>query len=263
MKGKKVSKRQEEIEKFFEENAVLCPQGMKIVSLVSHSVRALDVEAISRRYKKTNVFNYQPEVISVIFDGKYYLLPTTQNNIDTLLSFGIIHSTDFDLNLKENDYPEDKENMKKWMELLTRGAEARKDEFMQACKKRAIKNGIKPVPNKELANCLEIPEVGLRVKIVDNHFYDEETTYQPIVKYLAPDSITHVGTYSTYNGKVIFVNYDGKTYLSKGTHIVNVLNSLNYAVHPYYVPFSNTDVGLVIVDKELRKQWGRVEEIND
>ena len=261
MEGNEVVKRKswEDAREFLQENGMKCPQGMKLVSLTEHNeVIEVNVDGLVKRFGDVDVYNCYGEIIGVVYKGEYFSLPETRNNINILQSFNI-NKAHFILELDDNKYPLDPIIRKDWMAILVRGSEERKEEFIEDCQKWAQTNSILTIPKKELENCLMIPEKGIRVKVVDDE-YDEEELYTPIVSYLTPRSIEYVGAYSEYNGRVIFVNTDGKTYMSKGDHMVNLLKKLNFRPYAFFIPFRDNEV---IINKDLRLLWEDIPEIND
>lgn len=259
MEGEKVVVERQEIETFFAENALKCPDGMKIISLEERrSVISVDMDNMINMYGNKNIYNNYGEVIGVYFEKEYYALPQTKRNISMIQSFGILRDPNFFFYLDDDEYPMDEEIRKIWNNMMVRGSKEREDEFTQDCKRWATIKGVQPVPNKELANCLLIPDSGIRVRD-SNDEYDDRT-YYPLVSYLSPQTISEVGLYTTYENRTMFVNYDGKTYMAKGNHIVNLLKSLNYRALFYFLPIRENEI---ISDKKIRSAWEEIPEVND
>ena len=261
MEGNEVVKRKlwENAREFLQDNGMKCPQGMKLVSLTEHNeVIEVNVDSLVKRFGDINVYNCYGEIIGVVYQGEYFSLPETRKNISTLQSFNI-NKAHFILELDDDKYPLDPVIRKEWMEILVRGSKERKVEFADDCRRWAESNYILPIPKEELTKCLLIPERGIRVKVVDDE-YDQEELYNPIVSYLTPRSIEYVGAYSEYNGRVIFVNTDGKTYMSKGNHMVNLLKKLHFRSYAFFIPFRDNEV---IINRDLRLLWDGIPEIND
>lgn len=259
MEGEKVVDRQKFVD-FLAENALKCPDGMKIISIAGRSqVITVDLTCLINRYGDENVYNNYGEVIGVYYQKEYYALPETKKNISMVQSFVGIKDPNFFFYLNEDEYPKDEQVKEIWQKMTTKGCKEREEEFVQSCKNWALSNlKIKPVPNNEIANCLLIPDEGIRVRDMNGEYDDR--TYYPLVSYLDPSSISEVGLYSEYEGRTIFVNYDGRTYMAKGTHIVNLLKSLNYRVFSYFLPIRENEM---IIDKDLRSKWKEIPEIND
>lgn len=260
MEGEKVVDRKswDDAREFLEENGMKCPRGMKVFSIGEREVIEVDAVNLSKRFDGANVYNCYGEIIGVLYQNEYYALPETRKNINALQTFNI-NKADFVIILDEDSYPLDPIVRKEWLAILVKGAEERKEEFIEDCQRWAQANSILTIPKKELENCLMIPEKGIRVRVVDDE-YDEEEEYDPLVDYLNPRSIEYVGAYSEFHGRVIFVNTDGKTYMSKGNHMVNLLKKLNFKVYAIFLPFKDNEV---IINKDLRHLWEDIPEIND
>lgn len=258
MEGKEVVVRSEDVREFLDDNGLKCPKGMRLFSVEKREVIEVDPDILSKRFGGANVYNYTGEVIGVLFEGEYYALPETRKNFKKLQDFNI-QKADFALVFSENEYPQDPIVKGEWLAKLVRGAEERKEEFVEECQAWAQERNILTIPKKELENCLMIPEKGITVKVVDEE-YDSEETYKPLVSNLTPRSIEYVGSYSDYNGRVIFVNTDGKTYMAKGNHMVNLMKKLNFRHYGIFIPFEDNEV---IINRDLRHLWEDIPEIND
>ena len=257
MEGEKVVDRQKFVD-FLAENALKCPDGMKIISIAGRSqVITVDLTCLINRYGDENVYNNYGEVIGVYYQKEYYALSETKKNIKILQDFGIIKA-EFFIYLNEDEYPKDKVEKNRWMEILIQGSKQRKEEFKEECEKWAAGNSIKPLPQYELKNCFLIPEEGFRIRLDDD--YDQEEPCSPIVSYLTPRSIEYVGSYSVYHNRVIFVTTDGLTYMAKGNHIPRLLKYLKFREILYFIPFRDNEF---IIDEKIRSEWEKIPEIND
>lgn len=248
----------EEFESFLRENALHCYKGMQILTLGAHNeIIEVNSEGLVKRFEGANVYNCYEEVIGVLYQGEYYALSETKKNIKILQDFGIIKA-EFFIYLNEDEYPKDKVEKNRWMEILIQGSKQRKEEFKEECEKWAAGNSIKPLPQYELKNCFLIPEEGFRIRLDDD--YDQEEPCSPIVSYLTPRSIEYVGSYSVYHNRVIFVTTDGLTYMAKGNHIPRLLKYLKFREILYFIPFSDNEF---IIDEKIRSEWEKIPEIND
>lgn len=257
MKGEKsLAGDRQQIEEFLAMNGFKCPNGMSIISIADRrAVINVDVTSLTNRYGSKRIYNSYGEVIGVYFEKEYFAIPKTKKNIHIIQSFGFMKDPSFFFYLNENEYPMDEELRQMWYEVTIRGSKERKEEFAEECKRWAEINKIKPVPKTELARCLLIPESGIRVRDANNEYDDR--TYYPIVSYLNPQSISEIGFYSAYENRIMFVDYDGKTYIGKGYYLVNILNSLNYRTFSYYLPIRANEI---ILDKDLRSAWEAIPE---
>lgn len=258
MEGKKVVDRQE-IELFLTENALKCFEGMEIISLSERNmIISVNLANLIKVYGEKNIYNHYGEVIGVYFEKEYYALPETKKNISKLVEFGFIKDPNFFFYLNENEHPKDATLSARWNSIKMRGCKEREEEFTQECKRWAKINGIKPVPNTELANCFLIPDSGFVVRDIGDEY--DGRVCRPLVSYLDPQTISEVGLYASCDNRTMFVNYDGKTYMAKGNHIEKLLKSLNYRELYYFLPLLENEV---IVDEKLQLEWEKIPEVND
>lgn len=124
------------------------------------------------------------------------------------------------------------------------------EELTRKCITYSNIQNIGTISNETLKKCLQIPNIGIRVK--DFYF---ENCYYPVINLICDINVAvnRIGKYCINKGKIVFVYRDGKTYVAKAEYgIISELSAAGYKEYGMFVPFSN---GEKIIDPILRARW--------
>ena len=108
------------------------------------------------------------------------------------------------------------------------------------------------LPEEVLRKAFLMPNKGVKV----HHIYFD-TIYYPICvnEWLSEEVEKQIGTYCSNNGRVCFLDRNGRTYVAKSYKIISMLQDAGYKSGNLFVPFSN---GEQIEDTSLREAWDRL-----
>lgn len=232
------------------DDSVQVTAGMTVV--YSQSNKEEKVDYVMKNIPKFNGrYATKNSTVAFIYNGKFFVTPYTIFVVRILRANGL-EEEDFSVPFSKYDYPKGEEQ--KWEALWERAIKSRKENFRTDCIAFCEKHNIAKISENTLSNCFEMLEEGVEVK----HPYYEDC-YYPIIKGSYFDCIAaeRLGTYCANNGKVVFVHYDGRTYVTKGYKIVSELIKAGYREAPLFVPFSN---GEEIKDETLRAKWESIKK---
>ena len=135
------------------------------------------------------------------------------------------------------DYPE--AYQEKWKQLRLKAKKYAEEDFLEDCQEQAKKIGLRQLPEDVLTRCYKIPNEGIMVRRFN---YIEITS--PAINSRNFDCIAaeRIGKFCTNNGRVVFVNSDGSTYVAKGYKVTEILKEYGFTESGLFVPFSNCEV---------------------
>ena len=189
-------------------------------------------------------FSSNNSTVSFIHNNQFYVTPYTTTVMETLRANGF-RKAYFYVPFSNWDYP--KQESYKWEQLRKKASDSYEEEFHEDCKEYCAKHKIGAISEESLQKCFKMPSSGVQVK----HLYFEDC-YYPIISTLDCVAVDKIGKYCSNNGRVVFVYYDGNTYVAKGYKIVDELFAAGYRESGLFVPFSN---GEEICDPGLRAKW--------
>lgn len=241
---------------------------MKIETLKQNSLRVYDgmqirfdqFNAEDRLYisdllpKFSGCFAVNNSTAAFIIDGAFYATPYTREVGAILMEAGF-RCASFLVPFSNWDYPVIEKVF--WDDLKEKAEMQREDEFVEECKEFCLKRGIGPIKDETLLNCFRIPKKGLHV---ENPIHGYLSEVWPLIHgCLDAYAISIIGTYFSNNGKVIFVYYNGSTYVTKGYSIIRELEEAGYreSRSGLFVPFSN---GEIICDPTYRSMWNYIKK---
>lgn len=145
------------------------------------------------------------------------------------------------------DYPDGM--LSRWRALREKAKVSYEEDFIEDCQTYSKKIGLKQLPEEVLAKCYKIPKEGVVVKRFN---YVEITS--PAINSRSFDCIAadRIGKFCTNNGRVVFVNNDGSTYVAKGYRVTEILKEHGFSESGLFVPFSNCEV---IEDPSEQAVW--------
>lgn len=124
--------------------------------------------------------------------------------------------------------------------------------FKSSCRQILKSKGVTELSLQLLRKCLKIPEEGIKVETEDGN----RLVYLPVIDSSRIDdqNIARIGTYSVFDGKCIFVYYDG-TYLTKSEEVIYFLGKNGFKRTTYTVPLSKNEK---IFDPKIEKKWSEL-----
>jgi len=181
--------------------------------------------------------------------GDYYVTPYCVEVADYLTAHGYQNGYIY-VPFSNWDEPSDPLEAQKWKKLCVAARqlhnEKEKERRRENIKNISRSKGIKELPQEVYDMSLLIPDEGLKTK----HLYTEESVTMPVPDFDLKDTI---GTYYQNNGRVVFVDNKGKTYVTPYCHEVRqLLSEAGYRERGLYVPLSN---GEAILDPQLSARW--------
>ncbi len=188
------------------------------------------------------------KVAFVTRDGSYYVTPYCFEVADYLRENGYEESSIF-VPFSNGEVPED-ENLRALWENLVNGAremhkQKEEAEKVQICAELARQKGLETLPVEVYDMCLQIPREGLRY----SHWGEESKCFPP-EDYRLKDVL---GTWCQNNGRVVFVDDKGNTYVTPYCEEVrNALTASRYREGSLFVPLSN---GEELLDPNLNAKW--------
>jgi hypothetical protein len=118
-------------------------------------------------------------------------------------------------------------------------------ERLRKCALLAERKNIGVLPQEVYDMSIEIPEAGILTS-----FMGQAGIATPVNDYKLEESL---GSYCQNNGRVVFVDDSGKTYVTPFCpEVRSILASAGYKEGSLYVPLSN---GEEILDSELNAKW--------
>lgn len=175
-----------------------------------------------------------------------YVTPFTMAAYKCLKENGFTENS-FYVPFSNGDYPTLEKA--RWEELREMAKNEYEEEFTEECITYCEEHGIGELAEETLSKCLQIPKTGVLAKR-----FNFESVYYPAITSTILDcvGIDRIGSFCYNNGKVVFVYRDGKTYVTKGYKILNLLREAGYKEKGLFVPFSN---GEQILDPDLAAKW--------
>lgn len=185
-------------------------------------------------------------IIGYCIDKKLFVSPFT-NQIFSILKDLNFKDKKFKVPFSEGELPENEYDKKIWSNLLKEAQLTNLIYFEKECQGFCLNNDIQKVPITIIRNSIHIPAIG--IKVTHPQF---EATYYPLISNTILDfsNIQLLGTFNNKNDIVIFVDTNGRTYLTKGCEIVENLLSLGFTKRKdFIVPLSNGEE-LVSIDQQ-------------
>jgi len=185
-------------------------------------------------------------------DGSYYVSPFCVEVADYLNKNGYRNAYIY-VPFSNMDEPSDRIQAQAWKKLCIEAKELHnrkeKERRREEVRKIARERGIRELDPSVYEMSLQIPDTGLRVK----HYTEEESITNPIPEFSLRNA---VGTYYQNNGRVVFVDDKGETYVTPYCHEVKIqLANAGYSEGSLFVPLSN---GEEIVDEALKEKWAKL-----
>lgn len=188
--------------------------------------------------------------VSYVVDGKIYITPFVRIAVDTLKENRFTEKY-FKIPMELNQYPKGLKS--KWESLEAEAEKVKKEELIDDCIEYSNEIGIAPLDPSYMKNCLEINDKGLKVKKDEAYI-----TYYPFIK---RDIFTEpnwelIGKYRTLNSITVFIDKEGKTYLTKIPGFSEILRHVGYRSKKIFVPMAN---GEEIIDPIDKEKWDLLE----
>lgn len=192
--------------------------------------------------------NFNNGIAVYIYNNKIYSAFQSRKLMRLLNQNGFIQKTLY-VPLSNGEEPSDFNKFSEWARLRYEHKILSRLEFEEECKEWCRKNNVQSLPSETLQKCFQIPENGLKVK---NSKY--EITIYPELKSFGFDcaAVEKLGKYDANNGKTIFINTDGKTFVYRGYDIQGQLEKCGFSRSNLFVPMSN---GEEILDPYLKQLW--------
>lgn len=236
----------------------------------------LDVSELVRKFN--GCYAVKDLTLAFVCEGKVFVSPNTHNARE-IMRDACFEQKEFYVPFGSNDeYPLEEE--RKWRILQDDMRQVQKEEFIKHCEAFSDKFCIGKLSDEILADCLEVPEEGipfslevdvrlapllllatLGINPSENQKKKYEGVYLPEIKIgfdpLNPLIARKLGKFSENKGKVVFVYRNGKTYISKFSHVQRALEAAGYTKVYWFVPFANDEV---ITDPELKAKWDSLDK---
>ena len=232
------------------EIAVHIHTGMVSVFPNEATESRLDLSEIKKEFN--GCYSLQSPTISFIHNSEMYAIPYTDRVVRSLEVAGLKRAN-FYVPFSQGDYP--KNETSKWVYLKEMVVQSYIEDLMEDCIEYSDKNGIGELDEETLANCMELPFMGIAVEGVGY-----ETCYYPMLNIGrgAEEIARYVGKYNIESETVMFVYRNGKTYLTRGYGILRKLKHAGYTEKNILVPLAH---GERIKDKELQKRWETIRKL--
>lgn len=206
--------------------------GMVIVNNISEEEKTFTEEmAKNIKVSGQDIYCFNPITICYATEGHIYVTPMLPYFEKSLKKYGFIYR-DFSIPISPIEYV--KGYKSRWDHIKKAVLDFQREALAESCKAQGEINHITPLDDEFLENCLEIPEKGLTVKKQHGMM-----VYYPFIRdslFRDPD-FKLVGKYYTSNKVTVFVNVDGKTYITKGR--VSELRKHGFRKKLMFVPISN------------------------
>lgn len=208
--------------------------GMVIIDDISEKERTFTEEmAKNIHLSGKDVYNFNPCIACYATEGHIYITPMFAGLEVTLKSYGFV-SMNFQIPVSNTEYVKGLKS--RWTCIKETSRTFVRNMLFEQCKAQSKVSKVKPLDAAFLENCLEIPEKGLTV--VKKH---EMMVYYPFIHsslFRAPN-FKLVGKYYVDGDITVFVNVDGRTYITKGR--VNALLDHGFKKKTMFVPMSNDE----------------------
>lgn len=209
----------------------------------------LDIADFKQEYD--GAYSAYNSVICFVYGREAYVTPFTATAIYTIIETGLVHDS-FHVPFADLDFPF--EEAYRWAELCRKAGKSCLSDYEAGCVKWCKEHGIGKLDGDVLESCFRMPCGGVAAK--RSHFV---VMLFPVCNETCVDSYVtqKLGKYYTRDGRVVFVHYDGHTYVTKGYWIIDHLRQAGYELKPMFVPFSS---GETIVDPNFAARWDRIPE---
>lgn len=239
------------LEKLIKDYSLELKPGMTFVNTIAegetHFTR-LDAEQLITYY--SNYFFSNMLRVSYVVNEKIYVTPFVRIAVDTLKENRFTEEY-FKIPMELNQYPKGLKS--KWESLEAEAEKVKKEELIDDCIEYSNEIGIAPLSPDYMENCLEITDKGLKVKKDEAYI-----TYYPFIK---RDIFTEpnwelIGKYNTLNSITVFIDKEGKTYITKKVGFSRVLKCAGYRNKKIFVPMA---YGEEIIDSIYKDKWDQLE----
>lgn len=222
--------------------------GMEIFWPTTGIVDSLDMTNIIRDFAGRRVYaiGENHRAICYLYNGEAYVTPYMRASIGMLKQSGF-HKERFFVPFDSVERP--RYDNDKWQNLCKLAEETYRYDFTNDCERWSAEHNIGRLSHSTLRKCFEIPEDGMLVR---HATFDERIS--PVLHQSKPDPMmsNYLGRFSCYRGLVVFVYYNGKTYVAKGYGLIRRLKRAGYKDTGIFVPFSD---GSLPVEAKLRAKW--------
>lgn len=230
------------------ENSIRIYEGMMIHLSQFNVEDRLHIKDLTPKFNGT--FSMNNSTVAFVWEEMLYVTPFTNEVIVSLSEAGLKEDF-FGVPFSNGDTPVYEKDL--WNTLLAKAAEQRELEFQAMCREYCTKIGVGAISDASLANCLKVPKGGIKTW---NPFHNYEGHFFPVISgCLDANAVEKIGKYATNNGRVMFIYYDGSTYVTKGYGIIEELEAAGYRRIKVYVPLSN---GEEIRNNELSAKWSSI-----
>ncbi len=188
--------------------------------------------------------------VAYVDEDGYYVCPWSRSVITVLHEAGF-EEEDFYVPFSNWDYPKKEEAT--WQRLREVARHEAEYHFLQDCIEYSDKHGIDTLPDEIMENCVMIPTTGVEVRKekFDDRIYPLLTCFDCTINH-------KIATFNENNGIVVFIYYDGQTYVTKGRGILPVLKNKGYRKNEaLFVPLSN---GEEILDLDFKQKWASIKK---
>lgn len=222
--------------------------GMVIVDDISEEERTFTEEmAENIKAPGRDIYCFNPCTICYATEGHIYITPMLPCFEKSLKNYGFIYK-DFSIPISKIEYV--KGYKSRWGHIKEAVKDFQRESLAESCK--AHSKTVKPLDDEFLKNCLEIPERGLTVEKQHGMM-----VYYPFIQnslFREPD-FKLIGKYYTSANITVFVNVDGKTYITKGR--VSKLREHGFRKKQMLVPMSHGESMSFPFDKS---KWKSISE---
>ncbi len=189
--------------------------------------------------------------ICYVVNKEVFVTPYTREAMDIIRKAGLVESS-FYVPFSNYDYPKYEEV--KWYYLLRLASESYRRDYETDSARWCDEHGIGKLSKKTLKRCFKIPYDGVQVQVKP---YPYQSIVYPAINesYFNSSASDRIGHFCANMGNVVFVHYDGHTYVTKGYWILDELRRAGYKESDLDVPFNN---GERIIDPYLAAQWERI-----
>lgn len=222
------------LDRLEDEFSIKLRPGMVIVDDISEEERTFTEEmAENIKAPGQDIYCFNPCTICYATEGHIYITPMLPCFEKSLKNYGFIYK-DFSIPISKIEYV--KGYKSRWSHIKEAVKDFQRKSLAESCKAQSEINHITPLDDEFLENCLEIPENGLTVKKQHGMM-----VYYPFIQdslFRDPD-FKLVGKYYTSDKVTVFVNVDGKTYITKGR--VSELRKHGFRKKLMFVPMTNNE----------------------
>ena len=183
--------------------------------------------------------------IIYVENGDYYVCPWSKSTMKTLLKTGFEERSLY-VPFSNWDYPKKEEEL--WQHLREMAQHEAEYHFLQDCIAYSNEHRIDTLPDEIMDNCMVIPSSGIEVKKgkFNDRIYPLLTCFDCAIN-------RKIATYNYNEGVVVFIYYDGQTYITKGYGIIPILKKRGYRENEaLFVPLSNKEE---IIDPNIKQKW--------